>query len=125
MPRQKAGRSMKRSSGSACTMCRTPTSFGWSTNRSQLLRGIVGLQIDPANDARHERIRVGQLEQPSGFLERLARLHRDTGVDGRAVHLASQHRPAESRGAARPSNRLSSRIRRRCSARNADVSRFA
>ena len=112
MPRQNAGRSMKRSSGSACTMWRTPTSFGWRAKRSSCCGGILRLQIDPANDARDERVRLGQLEQPSRFFERLARLNRHAGIDGGAVHLAAQHRPAENPGAARPSNRLSSRTRR-------------
>ena len=56
----------------------------------QLLGGVIGLQIDPADDPRHERIRVGQLEQPSRFFERLARLHRHAGVHGRAIHFAAQ-----------------------------------
>ena len=35
-------------------------------------------------------MRVGQLEQPSRFVEGLARLHGDAGIDSRAIHFAAQ-----------------------------------
>ena len=68
-------------------MCRTPTSLGFCETLE--LRGsVVGLEIDPPDDSGHERIRLGELEQPSRFFERLASLHCDTGIDGGAIHLS-------------------------------------
>ena len=46
------------------------------------------LQIDPADDADDERVRVGEGEEPARFLERLPRLHRDARVDAGRGHLA-------------------------------------
>ena len=91
----------------------------------QLLGGVIGLQIDPANDARDERMRVGQLEQPSRFFERLARLHGHAGVDSRAIHLAAQI--GRQKIAAQRGHRVvdPAVLGGACSARNADVSRFA
>ena len=62
---------------------------------------VVRLQIDPADDAGDERMRVGQREQPARFLERLPRLHRDAGVEARRAPSRAARRRAGSRAAAR------------------------
>jgi hypothetical protein len=58
----------------------------------QLVRCIGRLQIDPANHSCDEGVSVRQLEQPSGFIERLPRLYGDANIDGCGVHLSSQLR---------------------------------
>ena len=55
--------------------------------RLQLCDRVVRLQIDPADHAGDERMRVGQLEQPARLLERLPRLHGNARVNDCAVHL--------------------------------------
>ena len=54
--------------------------------RLDLRLGLGRLEVDPAHHAGDEGIRVGELEQPSGFLERLACLHRDARVHTAALH---------------------------------------
>jgi hypothetical protein len=47
----------------------------------------VALQIDPADDTGNRGMRLRQRQQKPRFLERLPRLHRDTGVESGTRHL--------------------------------------
>ena len=90
MPRQNAGRSMKRSSGSPCTMWRTPRNFGWPANRSNCSAASSACRsIQPITPATNG-CASASVEQPSRFVKGLARLHRHAGIDSRAIHFAAQ-----------------------------------
>src|SRR5687768_4772569 len=60
----------------------------WSVDEwLELFRGVRSLQIDPANDARNERVLGGHVEKPSGFGECLSRLYRNTRINPREIHV--------------------------------------
>ena len=56
-------------SGSSCTMWRTPLNFGWRWQRSSVCP-ISGVgQIHPGDHAANQIVSRGQIEQPPGFLD--------------------------------------------------------
>ena len=52
----------------------------------ELRAEVVRLEVDPAHHAGDAGVAVGELEQPSCFLQRLPRLHRDARVDAGTPH---------------------------------------
>ena len=125
MPRRNSGRSMNSSSGSSCTMCRTPTSFFDSENSSNCSGNSAEHRSTHPTTPWIQLVLLGKLQQPARLLQALPRLHGDRAIQSFASSSGFEIPGRKSRFNTVIESLIHPYVRSRCTSRNVDERRFA